>query len=71
MACVQLLCSSELSPQSLSRSQTNRLGIHLELLQRNLSGPQPLGKVVAEKNSSLDFKLLISRGREFNDLYIE
>ena len=56
MAFVQLLCSSELSPQSLSRSQTNRLRVHLELLQRNLSDPQPLGKVVAEKKYSLDFK---------------
>lgn len=51
VGCVQFACSSEPSPQSSSRSQTNRFGIHRVLLQENLS-PQPFGKVVAANQIS-------------------
>ena len=49
---VQFACSSEPSPQSSSRSQTNRFGMHRVLLQENLSAPQPSGGVVAAKRNS-------------------
>lgn len=49
VGCEQLECSSELSPQSSSRSQTNRFGMHRVLLHKNLSEPQPSGRMVAVK----------------------
>ena len=52
VGCVQFACSSEPSPQSSSRSQTNRSGMHRVLLQENLSAPHP-GTDVALNESQI------------------
>lgn len=66
---VQFACSSEPSPQSSSRSQTNRSGMHRVLLQENLSAPQPGTEVAVNESQIQSLRVCNITYNSFNVLW--